>query len=297
MSTGMSLYVMALVLINVIGCVWLLWFTTKTTPDDPAADSTTHLWDGDLEEYNNPLPRWWLYFFYITIVFAAIYLILYPGFGNLPGVLGWTQTGEYDQEVAMAEERYGEVFSVYADMPYEVMINDPKALALGRNQYANNCATCHGSDARGAKGFPNLSDNDWLWGGTPMAVEQSIIYGRIGAMPALGPAIGDQGVNDVIGYIRSLGGRQIDSARVDAGRQTYNNMCASCHGPDAKGNQALGAVNLTDDIWLHGAGDPDMRSVLMEGRTNQMPAHKDILSPDRIRVVTAYVLSLSNQQE
>ncbi len=293
MSTAMSIYVMALVLINVIGCLWLLSLTTKKRPNDPAADSTTHLWDGDLEELNNPLPKWWLNLFYITIVFAVIYLILYPGFGNLPGVLGWTQTGEYDAEVEAAEARYGEVFAQHRDASYDELVTNPDALKLGRNQFANNCATCHGSDARGAKSFPNLTDDEWLWGGSAQAVEQSITYGRIGAMPALGPALGDKGVNDVIGYIRSLGGRKIDSARADAGKPLFNAMCSSCHGQDAKGNQALGAPNLTDEIWLHGAGDPDMRDVIMTGRINQMPAHKDLLGEDRIRVVTAYVLSLS----
>jgi len=293
MSTAISIFIIVLVLINVLGCIWMLLWTGKKRPEDPAADSTTHTWDGDLQEYNNPLPKWWLNMFYITVVFSVVYLVLYPGFGSFQGILGWSQTGQYDEEVATAEAKYGEVFAVFQGMPYAEMAKNPDAVALGQNQYANNCATCHGSDARGAKGFPNLTDNDWLYGGSPEAIEFSIKYGRMGVMPALGAAIGEKGVNDVIGYLRSLTGRNIDSARVAAGQQTYATLCASCHGPDATGNQALGAPNLVDEIWLHGAGDPDMRDVINNGRTNQMPAHKDLLSEDRIRVLVAYILSLS----
>jgi len=296
MSTAISIFIIALVLINVLGCIWMLLATGKKRPEDPSADSTTHTWDGDLQEYNNPLPKWWLNLFYITIVFSVIYLILYPGFGAFPGIKGWTQTGQWEEEVATAEARYGEVFAAFADMPYEQMAQNADAVELGRNQFANNCATCHGSDARGAKGFPNLTDNEWLYGGSAEAIEHSIKYGRIGAMPALGAALGEKGVNDVIGYIRSLGGRKIDSARANAGKQQFDMLCASCHGPDAKGNQALGAPNLTDDIWLHGAGDPDMRDVINAGRTNEMPAHQELLDENRIRVLVAYVLNISNEQ-
>jgi len=293
MSTAISIFIIVLVLINVIGCVWMLLWTGKKRPDDPSADSTTHTWDGDLQEYNNPLPRWWLNSFYLTVVFSVVYLILYPGFGSFPGILGWTQVGQYEEETATAEARYGEVFGAFANVPYEQMAKDSAAVELGANQFANNCATCHGSDARGAKGFPNLTDGEWLYGGDPQAIEFSIAYGRNGVMPALGAALGEKGVNDVIGYLRSLTGRNIDSSRAESGKEKFAMLCASCHGADAKGNQALGAPNLVDDIWLHGAGDPDMRDVINNGRVNQMPAHKDLLSEDRIRVLVAYVLSLN----
>jgi len=295
MSTAISIFIIALVLINVIGCVWMLLWTGKKRPEDPAADSTTHTWDGDLQEYNNPLPRWWLNLFYITVVFSVVYLVLYPGFGSFPGILGWSQVGQYETERAEAEARYGEVFAAFASVPYAELARNPEAVQLGANQFANNCATCHGSDARGAKGFPNLTDNDWLYGGSPEAIEQSIKFGRIGAMPALGAALGEKGVNDVIGYIRSLQGREIDSSRAAAGKQQYAMLCASCHGPDGVGNQALGAPNLADEIWLHGAGDPDMRSVINEGRVNEMPPHGDLLGDDRIRVLVAYLLSINEQ--
>jgi cytochrome c oxidase cbb3-type subunit 3 len=201
--------------------------------------------------------------------------------------------------MADAEKRFGNVFAAFADTPIPQLVKDPDALRLGRNIFLNRCTTCHGSDGRGAKGFPNLADAAWLWGNSPEAVVATITNGRTGTMPALGPALGEQGVTEVIAYLRALpklSGAADPAAltpEAAAGQQRFMGLCVGCHGVDAKGNQILGAADLTDEDWLHGSTDADIRDVLMKGRSNQMPAQSDVLTPDRIRVLAAYVLSLS----
>ena len=294
MSGFWNIYVIVLVVLQVVGALWLLLSFTRSPRKAATEDTTGHTWDGDLKEYNNPLPRWWLIVFWLTAVWLVVYLIIYPGFGSFAGLTGWTEAKQYEQEVAAAEKRYGNIYAKFSGMSLAEMAKDPDAVRLGRNLFLNNCTNCHGSDARGAKGFPNLTDNAWLHGGSPEQIQQTITNGRTGVMPALGAALGEQGVDNVIDYILSLSGRGNGTPEsIEAGKQKFLQMCSACHGADAKGQVIIGAPNLTDADWLHGSTEADIRDVIMHGRTNQMPAQKDLLSEDRIRTLVAYVLSLS----
>jgi cytochrome c oxidase cbb3-type subunit III len=294
MSQGWSIYVIFLAVLTAGGCLAILTWTTKMRVDgDDESNTTGHVWDGNLVEGNNPLPSWWLYLFWLTGVFMVIYLVIYPGAGNLSGTLGWSQVKQYEEEVAQADQRYGDVFAVFADIPLGELAANPEAVQLGRNIYMNHCATCHGSDARGAKGFPNLTAGTWLYGGEPETIEATITNGRNGVMPALGAALGEQGLDDVVAFVMSLSGRSTDADAVNRGREKYMMMCIGCHGPTGTGMAALGAANLTDDVWLHGAAKADIRSVILNGRMSQMPAQSNILNADRIRTVVAFVLSLN----
>jgi cytochrome c oxidase cbb3-type subunit 3 len=294
MSLGWSIYVIFLTAGTIVSCLVVLMWTTKMEVDsDESSNTTGHVWDGDIAEGNNPLPNWWLYLFWLTAIFAIVYLLFYPGAGHLTGMLGWSQTGQYEQEVAAAEQRYGDVFASFADAPLGELAGDPEAVRLGRNIYMNHCSTCHGSDARGAKGFPNLTAGVWLYGGDPTTIESTITNGRSGVMPALGAALGEDGLNDVVAFVQSLSGRKMDDGAVERGREKYMMMCIGCHGPTGTGMAALGAANLTDDVWLHGTDEADIRDVILNGRMSQMPPQRDTLSAERIRTVVAYVLSLS----
>ncbi len=293
MSDSWSVFVIGLTVVNIIAAIWLLQvFSKRKSAADP--DTTGHVWDRDLREYNNPLPRWWLWLFWLTVLFSLAYLLIYPGLGKLAGTQGWSQTGQYDEEMQAAEERYGALFARFATVPLPTLASDPAALSAGRNIYLNNCAGCHGADARGAVGYPNLTDAAWLYGGSPEAVLQTITNGRIGVMPALGAAIGEQGVDEVVAYVLSLSGQAAaDAALVGAGEQKFAQFCSSCHGAGGVGNPLLGAPSLADDAWLHGGSEAQIRDVILRGRVNQMPAQSAVLSENRIRAVAAYVLSLS----
>lgn len=303
MSGFWNVWVWILTLGTLAGCLWLLQSLTTNRKDKQAEKNTTgHVWDGDLVELNNPLPRWWLWLFWITGIYMLIYLVIYPGLGTFAGFGDWSQKNQYEAEMATAEKRYGNVFAAFSGTAIPALSSNPDALRLGRNIFLNRCATCHGSDARGAKGFPNLTDSAWLWGSAPETVVETITNGRSGTMPALGPALGDQGVTEVIAYLRALP-RLSAAAPADpaslapaeaAGQQRFMTFCIGCHGADARGNQALGAPNLTDSDWLHGSADADIRDVLMKGRSNQMPAQSGQLTADRIHVLAAYVLSLGS---
>jgi cytochrome c oxidase cbb3-type subunit 3 len=292
MTAGWSFFVIALILINVGGALWMLQaLSYRKTYEEQ--QTTEHVWDEDLTELNHPLPRWWLWLYWLTVVFSAIYVIIYPGFGNLPGVTDWTQVRAYETEISAAEEHYGNIFAAFADVPLEELADDSRAVELGRNLYANFCTTCHGSDARGARGFPNLTDGAWLYGGSPQDIQFSITNGRNGVMPALGAALGEQGTDEVVDYVLSLSGRgEATPADLATGRQKFVQMCSACHGADGTGVAALGGANLADDIWLHGGAREDIRDVIMNGRVNEMPAQHTLLSEDRIRTLVAYVVSL-----
>jgi len=296
MSGFWSIFVIALVAVQLIGAMWLLQSLTNNPKEEGEGETTGHTWDGDLKEYNNQLPRWWLWLFWITAVFMLVYLAVYPGMGNFEGAFGWGQTKQYEEEVAAAEERYGDTFAAFADMSLEDMSRDPDAVRLGRNLYLNNCATCHGSDARGARGFPNLTDGDWLYGGEPETIQTSIANGRVGVMPALGAALGEEGTEQVTQYVLSLSGKAEDQAAAAAGQAKFVQFCSACHGPTGLGVAALGGPNLTDDIWLHGGSADDIRGIILNGRVNEMPAQSALLSPDRIRTLVAYVLNISNAE-
>jgi len=258
------------------------------------ADTSGHVWDEDLTEYNNPLPRWWAWLFYITIAFSLGYLVLYPGLGSYGGTLGWTQLKQLEEETQAANARFGPVYEKFAAQDVATLAKAPEALAIGQKLFLNHCAQCHASDGRGSRGFPNLADKDWLWGGTPEAIKASITDGRAGVMPPLGAAVGgDEGATDVAHYVLKLAGRTHDGLRAVNGESKFKSVCAACHGPEGRGNQQLGAPNLTDGIWLHGGAQGAIIETVLKGRSSEMPAHKDLLSPTKIHLVAAYVHSLS----
>ena len=295
MSSFWSGWIIVLTVANIVAAVWLLWITSRTSPGEQASDTTGHVWDGDLREYNNPLPRWWLWLFYLTVVFSIIYLVLYPGLGNFQGVLGWSQTGQYQEEVARVDARQQEFFARFDDMELAALARDDDAMAAAGNIFGNRCAQCHGSDGRGAPGFPNLTDGAWLWGGDEAALLTSIREGRMGMMPPMGDAIGgERGVAQMVEYVRSLAGLDHD-AELAAAAEPLWAVCGACHGMDGTGMTVLGAPNLKDDNWLYG---PDRRSIaqtIANGRMNQMPAQLPILGEQQSRLMAAYVMRLSGQ--
>ena len=279
------------------GIVGLFLFTKSYSGGRPRGEgvqSMGHKWDGDLEELNNPLPRWWLNMFYITLAFGVIYLLLYPGVGTHSMLLGWSSVGQYQKEMAAADERYGPIFEQFITKDIAVVARDPEALKIGRRLFVNYCASCHGSDAGGNPGFPNLRDSAWLYGGTPDAIKTSIMQGRNGIMPPWKDALGEEGVHDVAQYVLSLSGREADPAAVAAGKKLFTANCVACHGADGTGNQALGAPNLTDDVWLYGGSPKAIEASIAGGRQGQMPAHADFLGEAKSHLLAAYVYSLTN---
>lgn len=287
-----NLYVVVLVVASVIGCgVFLLvQDKAKTT----AGQTTGHVWDETLQEYNNPLPNWWRWMFYITIVFSIAYLALYPGLGNMAGSFGWTMRGQYDAEMKKAEEQYAPMFNKYLKMDIAAVAADPQAREMGGRLFLTYCAQCHGSDARGAKGFPNLADGDWLWGGTGTQIKESIMKGRDAVMTPKGtkPDMGAEEVKDVVHYIRSLSGLSSDAVRVQRGKDLYPAACAACHGEGGKGNAEAGYPNLTDKVWLYSSQEADMIETVTKGRTNRMPAFGEFLGEAKAHLLAAYVYGL-----
>ena len=290
-----SIFIASVTILSILACGLLLWFSGKARAMTLHDNTTGHVWDGDLREMNNPLPRWWVWLFVITIVFALVYLALYPGLGSSKGQLGWTQIGEYQREVDKGNAQVAPIYAKFATMSPEDMSRDPQAKAIGERLFMNNCSQCHGSDARGSKGFPNLADGDWLHGGTPAQITETLTQGRIGQMPPMAAAVGTaDDVKNVANYVLSLSGSPHDSLRANLGKSKFT-ACAACHGMDGKGNQALGAPNLTDDIWLHGYGEGAIIAMVNNGKVNQMPAQGDKLTEGQIKVLTSYVWGLSNQ--
>ena len=279
---------------TILACWWLLHWTkgvSERSNDDDG--STGHVWDEDIRELNTPLPRWWLHLFNITIVFALVYLALYPGLGNFSGFLGWTQIGQYDEAMASAAVAQEPVFARFREMDGNALMADAEAREIGGRLFGNNCAMCHGSDGRGAKGFPNLADNDWLWGDSYDTILSSISKGRIGAMPPMGAALGEDGVREVVAHVQQLSGQKADPEMAAAGQARFQMVCMACHGMDGTGNQALGAPNLTDEIWLYGGNPADIEATIVSGRNGNMPAHENLLNEDRRRLLAAYVKGLS----
>lgn len=299
MSTFWSLWIIGLTLTNMILIVWVLMANRKVAVSDdadPENKTTGHVYDG-IEEYDNPLPKWWFQMFVGTIIFMVIYLALYPGLGNWKGLLGWTSHNQLERELKKADEQYGETFARYMDMPIEEVAEDPRAIKMGVRLFANNCAVCHGADGGGNQGFPNLTDNDWLYGGSPAKIKETLLYGRAGNMPAWGPIIGEENVVASAEYVLSLSGQEHDAALAEEGQAVFAQNCASCHGADAKGMQALGAPNLTDNIWLYDGSRQGIRHSIRNGRANVMPAQADKLRAEKIQLLTAYVYSLSQDME
>ncbi|PXF63421.1 cytochrome-c oxidase, cbb3-type subunit III [Kangiella spongicola] len=298
MSDFWSGYIIAIIVINIVGCFLLLHFTRKKKASADENETTGHVYDG-IEEYDKPMPRWWLVMFYITIVFSIVYLILYPGLGKFQGVLGWSKISQYEEEMAKADEKYLPLFKKYSSMSIESLQQEPEALAMGQSIFANTCFGCHGADARGGVGFPDLTDNDWIYGGTPEDIIYSITEGRNGAMPAWGETLGEQKLSAVLHYV--LSENEVERTHrkdlVEEGKEVYQTYCQVCHSNDLSGNQELGAPNLKDDIWLHGGSITMIKDTIRYGVNANMPKHKDILGKDKIHLVAAYVYSLSQDEE
>ena len=292
-SPGWSVCIGAMTLLGLLACLVLLFIASRRQV--MAADNSTgHVWDEDLREMNNPLPMWWVVMFVLTVVFSVAYLVLYPGLGGAPGSLGWTSRGEYEEEQRAAQAEMAPLYARFAALPADKLAAEPQAMAIGERLFINNCATCHGSDARGSKGFPNLTDDDWLHGGTPEKIEETITEGRQGMMPPMAAAIGGpQEIHEVAQYVLSLSGSPHDST-AQFGKPRFM-ACAACHGIDGKGNPALGAPNLTDKVWLHGWGEDAIVAMVNNGKLNVMPAQKERLGKAQIHVLASYVWSLSNR--
>lgn len=293
-SSGFWDLVIALVtLVSIVACGVFLKVQSVRKVDE--ADTSGHVWDENIREYNNPLPRWWAWLFYITIVFSLGYLVLYPGLGSYQGTLGWSQVKQLEEETQAANAQFGPLYEKFSAQPVEALARNAEALAIGQRLFLNHCAQCHASDGGGSRGFPSLADRDWLWGGTPEAIKVSITDGRTGVMPPQDAALGEQGVKDLAHYVLSLSGAAHDSIRAARGKEKFA-VCAACHGAEGKGNPQLGAPDLTDRIWLHGSGEQAVSESIAKGRMNQMPAHKGILTPAKIHLLSAYVYSLSRGQ-
>ena len=292
-----DMYIVVLTLLGIVGCGILLFSQAKVKlakGKDGKVGTTGHTWDEDLTELNTPMPRWWMWLFYITIIFALAYLFLYPGLGTYAGKLGWKSSGQYQTELKQAESEYGPLFAQYQKQDLKKVAADPKAHAIGQRLFLTYCAQCHGSDARGNKGFPNLTDNDWLFGGAPETIKESILRGRMGVMPPMGAALGsDKDVENVAHYVLSLSGSTADPIKAVFGKGKFG-ACMACHSAGGTGNQTLGAPNLSDKVWLFGGSAETIMETIRKGRNATMPAFEDFLGNAKVHVLAAYVWSLSN---
>ncbi|TMO41950.1 MULTISPECIES: cytochrome-c oxidase, cbb3-type subunit III [unclassified Pseudoalteromonas] len=321
MTSFWSIWVIVLTLACLAIIFGLLLWNLKNYTGVKEGESCGHEFDG-IEELNNPLPKWWTYMFFATFVWSVYYLAAYPGLGNWEGLGKWTSSNQgitslaeskeaieqalangenvqLDQEFIAADERFGPIFESYAKQDIEALVKDEKALEIGQRLFSQNCAQCHGSDARGGLGFPNLTDKDWLYGGTPDKIKETLLYGRVAAMPPWGDALGEQGIKEMTAHVLSLSGRTVNQKDAEAGAAKFA-MCAACHGADGKGSVAhnlpFGAPNLTDNIWLYGGSKRAVEETLRNGRAGVMPAWKDILGEDKVHLLTAYVYSLSQDK-
>jgi cytochrome c oxidase cbb3-type subunit 3 len=286
-----NIYVVSLVLVSVIGCGVFLWMQGTATA--VAGNTTGHVWDEDLQEYSNPLPNWWRWMFYITIFFALFYLAMYPGLGNFQGQFGWSSVGQYGGEMKKADEQYGPIFKKFQSQDIMTVAANKEAKEMGQRLFLTYCAQCHGSDAKGAKGFPNLTDGDWLFGGTPEQIKESIIKGRDAMMPAKGvkPDLNGDQIKDLAAHVRSLSGLSSDSVRAQRGKELFAPACAACHGPEGKGMVGV-APNLSDKVWLYSSSEETIIETITKGRVNRMPAFGEFLGDAKVHLLTAYVYGL-----
>jgi cytochrome c oxidase cbb3-type subunit 3 len=289
------LYVAGITLVSIIACAVLLYISGTTKAATHADNTTGHVWDGDLREMNNPLPKWWVYLFIITVIFGLVYGALYPMFGKVQGALGWSSQGQHAAEVKKVEDAIAPIYAKYNGMKPEDIAADSQAMAIGERLFMNYCAQCHGSDARGAKSFPNLADGDWLGGTDHAYIKTTIAQGRTGVMPPMAAAVGGaEDVRNVAHYVLSLSGSPSDSVRASQGKAKFA-ACAACHGPEGKGMTAVGAPNLTDGVWLHGWGEEAIVRAVNNGFNNHMPPQAALLNEAQINVLASYVWGLSNK--
>ena len=287
-------YVGGIALLGIFWCLWLIfsqrkWLGVSTVK----VEDTGHVWDGNLREMNNPVPRWWTIMYVGMCFFGLGYLVLYPGLGAYKGTLGFTTAQEVKQDQAQLDASVAPIYARFAKMDIPAIAKDPEARVIGQRLFLNNCAQCHGSDAKGAPSFPNLVDGDSLYGRTPEAIQATITLGRNGIMPAFKDSIDPATAGDIAQYVRSLSGLAADQIRNVRGKREFMNSCVACHGPDGKGNKALGAPNLTDDVWLYGSSEATIVNGILNGRNNRMPAQEANLTTEQIRLLTAFVWGLS----
>lgn len=287
-----NLFVVVVVIVSVLGCAVFLW--TQGSATFRPGEVTGHVWDETLEEFSNPLPNWWRWMFYLTVVFSIVYLALYPGLGSMTGSFGWTMRGQYDAEMKAAEAQYGPKFNQFLKQDVMTVAANQEAREMGQRLFQTYCEQCHGGDAGGAPSFPNLKDGDWMWGGTPEKIKETLHQGRVGVMTPMGtkPDMTAEQVKDVVHYVRSLSQLSSDPARVERGAALFPEACAACHGPDAKGNPEAGYPNLTDKVWLHGSSEAKQIEIVTKGMNNQMPAFGEFLGEAKIHLLAAYVWGL-----
>jgi cytochrome c oxidase cbb3-type subunit 3 len=297
MSAFWHWFVVIITLAFIAVMVWLFISTGRARvssgTNDEGEETTGHVWDDDLAELNNPMPRWWLWLFYGSVIWSLLYLVFYPGLGRFDGVLGWTSEGQYEEEMARATAAFEERFGELVARPLDELSGHPDALRVGRNIYAHNCSTCHGSDARGARGYPNLTDNHWIWGNGTDQIWTSISQGRQAVMPGFEASLEDQEIMRTAVYVQKLGGQSVDESLASAGKKHFDMLCVACHGPEGKGNPMLGAPNLTAGTYLYGGDIDSIRETIRHGRRGVMPGQLELIGEARARLVAAYVLSLA----
>lgn len=294
-SSFWSWFITVVVIVGILAMFVLnRWMSEPRRKDSERVKTMGHVWDENLEEYNNPLPRWWLNLFYVTLVFGLAYVVLYPALGSFAGILGWSEQGQYEKEIEAANAQFNPLYERYMKEDLKTLATNRDALKTGERLFINYCTGCHGSDAGGGPGFPNLRDDDWLYGGDPQVIKASIMNGRTGAMPAWGAVLGPEGVANVAEYVMSLGGRKVNEVAVAAGKEKYQQLCVACHGAEGKGNVAMGAPNLTDNAWLYGGSKKTIMESIEKGRAGRMPAHAEFLGEAKAHLLTAYVFSLSH---
>ncbi|MEE8387717.1 MAG: cytochrome-c oxidase, cbb3-type subunit III [Acidiferrobacterales bacterium] len=283
---------------GIIFCFWLIWWVARDNVEAGKEDTPTgHVWDEDLQELNHPMPKWWLNLFYITLFFGIGYLVLYPSLGTWAGVLGWTSIGQYEHEIKKADEKFGPLYAAWLQQDISALSQDTEAMKTATRLFINYCSMCHGSDAAGLPGgFPNLRDSDWLYGGKPQQIKQTILDGRAGTMPPWGAVLGEEGLFNVTEYVLGLSGRAVNEHAASQGKVTFQQLCSACHGANATGNYALGAPNLTDDVWLHGRSQKSVKRTIAEGRKGRMPPHREFLGEDKVHLLAAYVYRLSQER-
>ncbi len=290
MSPMLTGFIALAVLLNIVACLWLIWWTSRRRPGEEAEGAEkSHVWDGDLRELNNPMPRWWLNLFILSIVFALAYLVLYPGLGAYQGTFGWSQASQHDARLAVVNDRRRAHYGQFAGREIVDLAQDLKAAQAGARLFADHCAGCHGPTARGAVGFPDLSDQDWLYGGDPEQIYSSIANGRRGVMPPFMAALDEASARDLVALVANWQQPALPADRADRARAKFGTVCAACHGAQGRGNPQLGAPDLTDDIWLHGGTPEQIRQTILFGRGGQMPAHAQLLEESELRLLAAYV--------
>jgi cytochrome c oxidase cbb3-type subunit 3 len=291
-------YILVLVTLSFVAILGLILWMSKGRPKTGQKIETMgHVWDENLEELNNPLPMWWLYMFYITIVFGIAYLLIYPGSGVYAGAIKWSEVGQYEKEMKDAQAKYGPLYDKFSKVDLKTLAANPEAKVVGQRLFATYCTSCHGSDAGGGPGFPNLRDGDWLYGGEPETIKASIANGRNGAMPPWGAMLGEEGVLNVASYVMAMSGRKVDENAAAAGKEKFQQLCVSCHGADGRGNKAMGAPNLTDNIWLYGGSQRAIMQSIREGRAGHMPAHGEFLGEAKVHLLAAYIYNIAHYQD